>query len=794
MAKFGLVRTVSFLTLAAAILWAQNPPRIVSTPVAPQTQAPPARTTPAQPPSSQPPSSQPPSSQPAPPAPARPAPAPTTGALNLNRASLTEVIDILARDLKINYILDPRVKGEVTISTYGEIKATDIRQILETILRINGAAMVQVGDLYRIVPLTAVPQLPISPRVNGKDLPDDEQAILNLVFLKYAPAPDLAKLLEPFLGESGKLTTYDPANLLLILDNARNMRRTMELISLFDSDALAGQRVRLFDVSYGKPSDIAKELEAVFKAFALSDKSGAVKFMPIDRINTIIAVAPNPGIFTEVEKWLKKLDIPIKVTAGSIDNYVLRIKYQRAQIVAMAIMQLYGASPAFGAYGAGYGGFGMSPFGMMGGGYGAGGYGAGGYGAGGYGMGGYGAGGYGAGGYGMGGYGAGGYGAGAYGMGAGSGYYGGTPGPGSVPGGGGVPNQGVTPGAVSAAINPSAAGAGDLTGSYLGTGMGGYNLPAHPRVIPNPLDNTLLIQATPQEWEQIKNLVQQIDVPPRQVLIDAKVYEVDLTGALSAGVEAYIQARGPSSGRAWLGSSNTGVVASGGNTATAPSPAAGINLSAGLLVGQARELLAFLQASEQNTRAKVVSAPSIIATDSIQASINVGESVPTLTSQFASGVQVGGTSAFANTVSNVSTGVQLNITARINPSGVVTMDIDQEVSAPVPPPTNVNVPQNSPSFSERNVKTQVTVQDGDTIAIGGIIQDTDSTSSSGIPFLERIPVVGLLFGTKSRSTSRTELIVFLTPHVIYDTNQVAEATDELKSRLKNIGRMLKDDQ
>jgi general secretion pathway protein D len=758
MAKFGPVRTVGPLTLAAALLWAQNPPAIVSTPVAPSTQAP--QTAPA---------------QPASPASARPGLAPTTGALNLNRASLTEVIDILARDLKINYILDPRVKGEVTISTYGEIKATDIRQILETILRINGAAMVQVGNLYRIVPLTSVPQLPISPRVNGEDLPNDEQAILNLVFLKYATAPDLAKLLEPFLGESGKLMTYDPANLLLILDNARNMRRTMELISLFDSDTLAGQRVRLFDVTYGRPSDISKELETIFKAFALSEKSASIKFMPIDRINTIIAVAPNPGIFTEVEKWLKKLDIPIKVTAGSIDNYVLRVKYQRAQVVAMAIMQLYGASPAFGAYGAGYGGFGASPFGMMGGGYGAGAYGAGGYGAGAYGMGAYGTGGYGMGG------------AGAYGAG-----YGGYPGPGSTAASA-IPNQGLTPGTVSTSITPGT-GTTDQTGSYLGAGLSGYNLPAHPRVIPNPLDNTLLIQATPQEWEQIKNLVQQIDIPPRQVLIDAKVYEVDLTGALSAGVEAYVQKRGPSSDRAWTGSSNSAISPGGGNTLTSPSTLPGLNLSAGLLVGQARELLSFLQATEQTTHAKVVSAPSIIATDSIEASISVGESVPTLTSQTASNVQVGGTTAFANNVSNVSTGVQLNITARINPSGVVTMIIDQDVSAPVPPPTGVNVPQNSPSFSQRNVKTQVTVQDGDTISIGGIIQETEADTSSGIPFLHRLPVVGTIFGNKSRNTSRTELIVFLTPHVIYDTNQIAEATDELKSRLRDVGRMLKDDQ
>jgi general secretion pathway protein D len=762
------------VAVATVLVWAQNPPLIIpapGSPGAPSTgQA--ATQTPARP------GPQPTPQEPRPAQPARSAtlaaPGQVPAGLNLENASLIEVIDILARALKINYILDPKVNGKVTINTYGEIKPVDVRPLLDTILRVNGAAMVQVGDLYRIVPLSVVPQLPIPPGVNSKDIPDDERIVLNLMFLKYVTVAEISKLLEPFLGESAKMTVYEPANLLLILDNGRNMRRTMQLISLFDSDTLAGQRVRLFDVTNGKPTDLVKELDHVFKAFALSEKNATVRFMPIDRINTIIAVAPNPGIFTEVEKWLAKLDIPVKVTAGSIDNYVYRIKYQRAEIVGAAITQLYGGFG--GGYGGGFGGYGM--------GYGGFGGGMGGYGGG---LGGFGGGYQGAGGLGygsMGGYGGGGYGGGypggnvpgAY----GSGYSAAIPAGPSMTGLGSVPLAGQTT-PVGALTTPGAGTTGDLTGSYLGAGMGGYGYPVHPRIIPNPLDNTLLIQGTPQEWEQIKKLILQIDVPPRQVLIEAKVYEIDLTGALSAGVENYLQTRGPSSDRAYTGSSNKNFTP-------------GLSLSAGLLVGQARELLSFLQATESTTRAKVISSPSLIATDSIAASINVGETVPALSSQSASNVQVGGTTAFANTISNVNTGVQLNITARINASGIVTMQIDQNVSAPTPPPTGVNVVANSPSFSQREVKTQVTVQDGDTISIGGIIQETDATTSSGIPFLHRLPIVGVAFGNKSRNTSRTELIVFLTPHVIYDTNQIAEATEELKTRLKRVGKMMKDDE
>jgi general secretion pathway protein D len=168
--------------------------------------------------------------------------------------------------------------------------------------------------------------------------------------------------------------------------------------------------------------------------------------------------------------------------------------------------------------------------------------------------------------------------------------------------------------------------------------------------------------------------------------------------------------------------------------------------------------------------------------------MNVGQSVPVLTSQaVVSGVSTGGTSPFANTVNNVSTGVTLSITARVNSSGVVTMIIDQQVSSPIAPSTSAGI--QSPSFQNRSFDTQLTVQDGDTVAIGGFIQETYSQASSGVPLLHRIPLLGAAFGSKSISKARTELIVFLTPRVIYDTNQVTDATDEIKSSLKHIQKL-----
>jgi general secretion pathway protein D len=770
--------------LSLSILLGQAAPPPPAPAQAKPAQTPPAQAQPAPAPKPQAPAAAP-QQQPAPPPtqtapPAAAPPKVSTGTLNLNNASLSEVVDVLARTLKINYIADKPIKGAVTLHTYGEIRDIDARSLLDIILRLNGYAMIQVGEFYRITPLGDVSRLPVRPNtVTDPDgIPEDDQIALTLIFVKYANVTEVGKLIEPFVGEGAKTFIYTPANLLFLLDSHRNTRRTLEIVQLFDSNTLADQRVRLFEVKHGAPSDIAKELENILKGMSLSEKT-LVRFMPVDRINTIIAVAPNPGAFEQVEEWIKKLDQEVQVTAGSIDVYVYRVKYSRAEILAGAIMSLFGG---FGYGFGGMGGYGMGGFGGMGG------------------MGGYNA--Y-PGGYGVGlpgGYGAtGGY---PGGMGGAPGYFG-FPGAGQqgyFPGGagygmpygapygggyapqypGGVPT-GAAPG-TTAGTTAAAGGAGaaattgaDQTGSFLGFGYG----QRIPHIVPNPIDNTLLMQATQQEYQQIMKLLRDIDIPPRQVLIDAKIYEVALTGAFASGVSAFLQKRGTSAGEA----GNPGLQFMG-------SLADGLTrLSAGMLVGQSRELLAFLSLQENNTRAKVISSPSVIATDSIGASINVGLEVPTLTAQTVTPIQSGGNSLFANSINSRSTGVTLSITARVNPSGIVTLVINQEVSSPqAPDPGSIQ----SPSFSRRSVNTQVTVQDGDTIAIGGIINESNSMSTVGIPVLHRMPIVGSLFGSRSYSTERTELIIFMTPRVIYDTNEIQDASEELRGRLKRLNRMIKE--
>jgi general secretion pathway protein D len=289
--------------------------------------------------------------------------------------------------------------------------------------------------------------------------------------------------------------------------------------------------------------------------------------------------------------------------------------------------------------------------------------------------------------------------------------------------------------------------------------------------VPNPLDNALIIQADAQQYQDILKLLKDLDIPPRQILLEARIYSVALSGSFVSGVSAQFQ-KVSGKDRSLLGS------------LTNVSGAAGVALSFGALVGQSRELLAFLNLSENASRVHVLSEPSLIATDSIPATITVGSQVPVETSV---ATAVAGATTTTTGISSHNTGVTMQVNARVNPSGVVTLIINQEVSKP-----SGDTGSLTPSFDQQVVQTQITVQDGDTIAIGGIISESNTTASSGIPGLNRLPVIGGLFGQKNYSHDRTELIIFMTPRVIFDESDLIEARNELKDRVRKLRKYVKE--
>lgn len=712
---------------------------------------------------------------------------------NLRRANLLEVVDLIARRLDMNYILDPGLEnlenGVVSINTYGELTTDDLLPLLETILRMNGASAVKIGKFYRISPSGEIPRLPILPQTDPEaEFTDDERMILNVIRLRYTTAVDLSVVLEPFLGPGALVQIVDQGNLLLILDNSRNMRRTMELITLLDAEEMASQRMRLFPVENSLASTIADDLTRIFEALLFTETQPGIQFLPIERISSVLVVSGNPSVFDKVEEWIEKLDQPM--AAGGVQTFVYRVQYGLAGQLAQTLLMLY--SPVFGfaggygglgGYGGydGYGGGGLGGYGGFGAGYGGGGFGIGGPGYGGY----PGAGGRGAGTGMVGGPGLGGYG--GYSGYSGYGGYGGYSGYGGYGGYGGgmggfiqLPTGRAPAGAAPLGVPQPQAGATDQTGELLGTQTADPLSQAYTnaiRIVPDQMNNLILVQATKQEWEIVHKTLQQLDFPPRQVLIDAKIYEVAMEGAFSSGVSAMLRKKG-----------NTAI--STRNLTGGFDSVGQFNLTLGALVGNTRELAAILNATQTDGRSRIISAPSVIATDNIPASITVGTSIPTLSSQaLAAGTQQDGSSLFTNTVTNVQTGVTLWITPRINASGIVTLMINQEVSVPMAPASGGIA---SPSIERRNVSTQITMADGDTVAIGGIMSETDLYSRSRVPLIGKVPILGGLFGSTSSSKQKTELIILITPRVIYDENEFVTMSNELKSRLRSVRRLMRE--
>ena len=183
------------------------------------------------------------------------------------------------------------------------------------------------------------------------------------------------------------------------------------------------------------------------------------------------------------------------------------------------------------------------------------------------------------------------------------------------------------------------------------------------------------------------------------------------------------------------------------------------------------------------TDVHVISSPELLVLDHQSASLLVGNAIPIPTAQIQSTVTTG--APIVNTVQYVDTGVILRVTPRVNANGLITLEMGQEVSAVAATNASTNTSL-GPTITERRLQSSVTVQDGETVALGGLIQDTKSLTKNGLPLLSDIPVIGAAFGTTDRNVQRTELLVLLSPKIVHNAVDARAVTDELRSRLHSL--------
>ncbi|HDX0836253.1 TPA: type II secretion system secretin GspD [Stenotrophomonas maltophilia] len=292
--------------------------------------------------------------------------------------------------------------------------------------------------------------------------------------------------------------------------------------------------------------------------------------------------------------------------------------------------------------------------------------------------------------------------------------------------------------------------------------------------------NTLLVRSSPQAWRSIREVIEKLDVMPLQVHIEAQVAEVSLDGDLKYGVNWFFD--NAVAGRALTGALGgvTLPAAAGGSWSSFAGAATGGEGLGWAFTGH--NGAAVVSALDKVTDVRLLQTPSVFVRNNAEATLNVGDKVPINTTTVNTGI---GTGTYSS-VQYIDTGVILKVRPRVTRDGTVFLDIVQEVSSASNVPDNCNPTERNcnPRISTKKLSTEAAVQSGDTIMLAGLITDSATDGSSGIPGLSRIPVVGALFGQKSRTSRRSEVIVLLTPSIVRNGQEARNLTDEYSQRFR----------
>lgn len=635
--------------------------------------------------------------------------------INFEGADLREVIRVMLGDmLKENYTVDPRVNGTVTIHTSQPVGDGAIRGVLETVLRMNGAAMVREGGVVRVAPIATALRGGAVPQVGNQTAPGYG---VQIVPLRFIAAREMAKILEPLVPEGSILRVDETRNLLMIAGSEAERRQAQDTVAVFDVDWLSGMSVGLFSLQSVSVKDILPELEIIFGDKSKSPFGGMVRVIPIERMNALFVATPQPHYLEQARQWVERLDRNGAKSGTRL--FVYPVQNGKAERIAALLSQVLGDGKTTSAttkpqLAPGLTGTTLSSA-------------------------------------------------------AGSATTGLASAGGTASGGGLSSGTGNLPAAAATA------GAGTVaSGSAEALGLGrGSSV----KVIADPDNNALLIMANAAEYEKIEEAIKRLDVVPRQVLVEVTIAEVTLTGALNYGLE-------------WFFSGNNGVTGmlfnSDSNYRALPSDPSGtvtprMPFSA-VWRGSTGNIKAVLSALANNTKVNIISSPHIMVTDNQVARINVGASVPVQGQSTITGTTA--STAITTSVQYVDTGVLLSVRPHINAGGLVNLEINQEVSDVQPGVTTQGL--NSPTINKRSAQTTVAVQSGDTMVLGGLIKDDKSDGSSGLPGLSEIPILGALFGTKTQSNTRRELLITITPRVVEDTSQAREVTAEFRKKLSGL--------
>ncbi len=615
---------------------------------------------------------------------------------NFDDADLCEVIRTIAELLNINYIVDPNVKGKVTIHTAGGLRKEELFPVFFQILEVNGLTAIKEGSLHKIVQLKDAPRMPITSRFGrkGEDVSPGERIIIQIIPLKFISAQEMTKLLTPFISAGGTILSHKDSNTLLVVDKGLNVLKVLRLVEAFDVNVFEKFNHRFYYLEYLDSEEIVETLTDIVASYGGVAKD-IVSIVAIQRLNALLVISSNPQVFEKVDVFIQQLDLPSEEVDPRI--YVYSVKNGEAEDLGSLLNQVFAdesSAKEKGTKDQSKKKAETAPFGNP------------------------------------------------------------------------LSRKNKEAKAEEAKAEEGskvqkeskqtvAIGKTETTGS--GTLKGEINITT------DKIRNALIIKAVPADYRVIEEILKQIDVLPRQVLIEVTIAEISLDESTELGIE-WTYLKGP-------GGLDTSLL-----DASLGSSGFAYNIG---MVDRWRSALAFLASQD---KVNILSSPSVLASDNKEAKIDISTEIPVASAQYQ--VYESGTEpVLETTIEYRDTGVLLSVTPHINERGLVTMDINQEVSEQSEYITIGEENKIYPSFYKRSVNTTLTVKHAQTIVIGGLIKETKSEGAAGVPWLSKIPILRYVFGKETKSVSKTELIILITPRVIVSLDDIDAVTEEFKSKV-----------
>ena len=643
----------------------------------------------------------------------------TTGGVTINvvDASVAEVArSVLGETMGVTYVVDPRVKGSLTLRTAQPIPKEALVEIFEQALRSEGAVMVVEGGVYKILPAEAVGNAVAGLRSGSRGRRPGYGT--EIIPLRYVSAEEIERVIKAVAPQASIVRVDPNRNLVMVAGTSLELASIRETVSVFDVDWMRGMSFALYPVETGDPEAIVQELDTIFANDRDSPTKGVVRFVPNRRLKSILVITSRPDYLTKASTWLKRIDMAGRATEKQV--HVYHVQNRPATELSALLQRVYtsqarattGALPTSPAAGqVSLTGPADAPVGEPSSGSSS---------------------------------------NGRRGFDSGVPIF--SPVPLASPPSAAAPPQGSADAGQSGLTAGASPGASPLPGDDRGAGIS---------VIADEANNSLIITATPAEYKRIQQILTRIDIAPSQVLLEATIAEVTLNDRLKFGLRWFFRA-----GDSQLRLTDSAVGAVG---ATFPGFSYFLNVP---------NVQVALNALTTVTDVNVVSSPSLVVLDNKKATLQVGAEVPVATQSAVSIISPG--APIVNSVTFRSTGVILGITPRISENGRVLLEIEQEVSDVVPTTTS-NI--DSPTIQQRRVKTTVAVNDGESIVLAGLMQDTNTITKKQIPIVGQLPVVGNLFKDKDDEIKRTELLIAITPQIVKDAHQMRAIASEFRDRM-----------